>query len=351
MEAALAGDQRQFDLILGVGKAAVPMCMAAMPQLTQGGRVLAVTKYGHGDEQADANGIEVIEAAHPVPDENSLEGGQALAEAVQSAEPDCRLLMLVSGGASALAELTKGEMTLEVLRQENERLVASGLDIHAINAERRKFSAIKGGGLLSRFAGKSVQVLAISDVPGDDIAVIGSGIGAAPPENADFSHDCSIVASNAIARAAACDAATGAGLPIRTNEENIYGDVSACAESISQMLIAGEPGAYVLGGEPTIVLPPEPGEGGRNQALAAEIAKRISGVGGIHVLVAGTDGTDGPTDAAGGLVDGTSWETATGGQEALDHADSGSWLEKAGCRFVTGPTGTNVMDLLVAIKE
>jgi len=116
------------------------------------------------------------------------------------------------------------------------------------------------------------------------------------------------------------------------------------------MLIEGEPGVYVLGGEPTIVLPPDPGEGGRNQALAAEIAKRISGIDGLSVLVAGTDGTDGPTDAAGGLVDGSSWKAAQGGEDALARADSGAWLEAAGCRFVTGPTGTNVMDLLVAIK-
>ena len=351
VEVALEGNHREFDLILGVGKAAVPMCIAAMPHLAKGGQVLAVTKYGHGQDQSESMDITIIEAAHPVPDANSLKGGAALVEAVRESGPDCRLLLLVSGGASALAEVPKGEMSLKALQRENARLVGSGLDIHAINAERRKFSAIKGGGLLSSFAGASVQVLAISDVPGDDIAVIGSGIGAAPPEGSEYSYDCRIVASNEIARAAAGEAAKGAGLAVRANEENLHADVSACADRVSRMMIEGQPGAYVLGGEPTIILPPDPGEGGRNQALAAEIAKRISGREGLSVLVAGTDGTDGPTDAAGGLVDGSSWLAAPGGEDALARADSGAWLEAAGCRYVTGPTGTNVMDLLVAIKQ
>lgn len=351
VEVALEGNHREFDLILGVGKAAVPMCIAAMPHLAKGGQVLAVTKYGHGQDQSESMDITIIEAAHPVPDANSLKGGAALVEAVRESGPDCRLLLLVSGGASALAEVPKGEMTLDTLQRENARLVGSGLDIHAINAERRKFSAIKGGGLLSNFAGTSVQVLAISDVPADEIAVIGSGIGAAPPQSSEFAYGCRIVASNAIARTAVCEAAKGAGLAVRANEENLYVDVSGCADRVFRMLIEGEPGVYVLGGEPTIVLPPDPGEGGRNQALAAEIAKRISGTEGLSVLVAGTDGTDGPTNAAGGLVDGSSWKAAQGGEDALARADSGAWLEAAGCRFITGPTGTNVMDLLVAVKQ
>jgi glycerate 2-kinase len=104
----------------------------------------------------------------------------------------------------------------------------------------------------------------------------------------------------------------------------------------------------VLGGEPTVVLPENPGRGGRNQALALALAQQIAGVDGLHVVVGGTDGSDGPTDAAGAIVDGTTW--GPGANEALARADSGTWLDRRGALLVTGPTGTNVMDLLVAVR-
>ena len=107
-------------------------------------------------------------------------------------------------------------------------------------------------------------------------------------------------------------------------------------------------GTLILGGEPTIVLPANPGQGGRNQALALELAREIAGVDGLTVVVGGTDGTDGPTQAAGGIVDGSTW--ADGGQAALDAADSGSFLARRDALLITGPTGTNVMDVLVAVK-
>jgi len=107
-------------------------------------------------------------------------------------------------------------------------------------------------------------------------------------------------------------------------------------------------GVLILGGEPTVVLPPNPGRGGRNQALALALAGEIAGIDGLTVLVAGTDGSDGPTQAAGGVVDGATW--GPGAAEALERADSGTFLERRGGLVTTGPTGTNVMDLLVAIR-
>ena len=121
---------------------------------------------------------------------------------------------------------------------------------------------------------------------------------------------------------------------------------AACANTVLQ----GAPGVYVFGGEPTIVLPDNPGEGGRNQALALAMAKGITGAEGIAVLVAGTDGSDGPTGSAGGFVTGDSWEATSGGGAAFASANAGSWLRRSGGLFVTGPTGTNVMDVMVVLK-
>jgi hydroxypyruvate reductase len=259
------------------------------------------------------------------------------------------LLLLVSGGASALAEVPQQGFGLEALRAENAKLLASGLDIHAVNARRREFSRIKGGGLLSHFSGARADVLAISDVSGDDIAVIGSGIGACPP-TPGFKCRTRIVASNAIARQSAAAQAGVLGMPVFANEENLYGDVYIVAKRLGVAIRNQAPGVAIHGGEPTVMLPESPGEGGRNQALALALAREIDGLENVCVLVAGTDGTDGPTEAAGGIVTGQSWALLPGGDDALERADAGTWLKQAGCLFVTGPTGTNVMDLMVVVR-
>ncbi len=328
------------DCILAVGKAAGAMARAALDHF---GPIpcLVVTKDGHGDDLPAHP--QLMEAAHPVPDARSLAGGAALRQRVEAMGARAHLLLLVSGGASSLAEdLVEGE-TLESLAALNQTLLSAGLDIGAMNAERRKISRIKGGGLLSGFRGASVLVLAISDVPRDDIAVIGSGIGAAPPE-CTFAYDCKIVASNQIAR----DAAAALAGDVIANEEILYDDVRALAPRIGERLRAMRPGTLILGGEPTVILPDTPGQGGRNQALALEIAREIAGLDRLTVVVGGTDGTDGPTEAAGGVIDGRTW--GDGAQDALDAADSGTFLTARDAALVTGPTGTNVMDVLVAVK-
>ncbi len=341
---ALSDDSDRPDRILAVGKAAGTMTRAALDHF---GAVpaLVVTKDGHG-EGVPAT-VEVIEAAHPVPDARSLAGGAALRAAVAAMPAGSELLLLVSGGASALAEDLVAGQTLDDLARLNARLLAAGLDIGAMNTERRRLSRIKGGGLLRGFAGARVRVLAISDVPGDDLAVIGSGIGAAPAAHG-FGFAAEIVASNAHARTAAAQAARDEGLAVYCNEEALYDDLKALAAIWGPRLRAMAPGAIILGGEPTVRLPPEPGRGGRNQALALALAEHIAGVEGLALVVGGTDGSDGPTGAAGGIVDGTTW--GAGAAAALAAADSGSYLERRGALLVTGPTGTNVMDLLVAVR-
>lgn len=165
------------DAILAVGKAAAAMACAALDHF---GKIntLVVTKDGHGDGLPDH--VQTIEAAHPVPDARSLASGQALRETVEGLGPDAHVLLLVSGGASSLAEDLVDGKTLSDLAALNQHLLSTGLDIGAMNAERRKLSRIKGAGLLSRFTGARATVLAISDVPGDDLRVIGSGIAPCP---------------------------------------------------------------------------------------------------------------------------------------------------------------------------
>lgn len=333
------------DQIIAVGKAATAMAAAAHARF-RAAPVLIVTKYGHG--QGAPETAEVIEAAHPVLDDNSLHGGARIAAVVAAMPPTSHLLMLVSGGASALAEDPAAGLSLADLTTRANEMLASGADIHAMNAARKDMSRIKGGKLLSRFKGARVTTLAISDVEGDALDVIGSGIGAAP-NDAQFVFAPHIVASNAIARQAVVQAASAQGLSIQTNGEMLYDDINVIAPEIARQLKTGAPGVHLFGGEPTVILPPNPGQGGRNQALALLIAREISGLHNLRVLVAGTDGTDGPTDAAGAVVDGTTWDAS--GQDALERADAGAWLEARGALLKTGPTGTNVMDLVIALKS
>jgi hydroxypyruvate reductase len=349
---ALAGTgSGTFTHIAAVGKAASPMMRAALDANGTGTPALLVTKHGHAEPELEGDNLTIIESAHPVPDENSLRAGESLIDFVSGAGNDARLLLLVSGGASALAEALPSDMTLDDLQSINRRMLADGLDIHAINARRKEVSRIKSGKLLARFPGESAKVLLISDVEGDDISVIGSGIGEIPETRRHENFDAEIVASNAIARDACEREAIDQGLEVIVNTENLYGDVFDLAAELAKVVLPGAPGLYIFGGEPVTVLPENPGEGGRNQALAAAFAREIAGTPGIAALAAGTDGTDGPTGSAGGYVTGENWQATSGGDEALAAADSGNWLRRADGLFVTGPTGTNVMDIMLVLKS
>lgn len=338
-------DARPPDQIIAVGKAATAMAAAAHARYPEA-PLLIITKYDHAAGAPPA--AEVIEAAHPVLDDNSLKAGARLLEVVGDMPAQSHLMMLVSGGASALAEAPVDGLDLQGLKQRTTEMLGSGADIHAMNKLRKTLSRIKGGKLLQNFAGARITTLAISDVEGDALSVIGSGIGDAP-DAPSFQFSPHIVASNAIARQAAAQAATSQGLAVKTNAETLYADITTLGPRLARSLVSGPSGLHIWGGEPTVVLPPDPGRGGRNQALALIIARELAGHDGIRVLVAGTDGTDGPTDAAGAIVDGTTWQAS--GAQALTRADAGSWLEGHGALLRTGPTGTNVMDLVIALKD
>lgn len=333
------------ELVLAVGKAAASMCRGALDNLPPC-EALIVTKYAHADENIVARtGVRVIEAGHPIPDQNSLDAGSALLEKIGSMPADSRVLLLVSGGASALAEALPEDMTLADLQAVTDEMIAGGKTIGQINSWRKQASLVKDGKLVEAFHGTEIRVYAISDVEGDSISTIGSGIGDC--HRATVKARSTVIASNQIAREHAVRQATELGLPVRLEEETLYGDVFELAPAIGNKLRDAEPGVYIWGGEPTVILPRNPGRGGRNQSLALAVAQQLAGKENISLLVAGTDGTDGPTLAAGGLVDGNTW--SDGAALALQNADAGSYLEQHDSLFVTGPTNTNVMDLALAI--
>ncbi len=342
-------DDFEPDLILAVGKAAQAMAEGALDKFPRC-PALVVTKYGHSDPTLKARDrVEVIESGHPIPDEHSLAAGRALLERAGAMPADSRLLLLVSGGASALAEALPDGMSLADLKRMTADMIATGKTIGQINARRKETSLIKDGKLIEAFPGAEARVYAISDVEGDSIATIGSGIG--DPQRAPDRARARIVASNTIAREQAARRARELRLDVRRNDESLYGDVFELAARIGNEIRNTETGVYIWGGEPTVVLPAEPGRGGRNQSLALALAEHIAGRDDISILVAGTDGTDGPTDAAGGLVTGETWNAADDPRGALDRADAGTCLEHAGSLFTTGPTNTNVMDLVIAVVE
>ena len=347
---AIANDSDYHpDFILAVGKAAVGMTRGALDHYPDC-EALVVTKYHHADAGILAHeNVEVIESAHPVPDQHSLFAGQRLLEKATSMPGDSRLLFLVSGGASALAEALPEDFSLEDLQAMTDKMLSAGNTIAEINGQRKQTSLIKDGKLLQAFKGAEIRVYAISDVEGDSIGTIGSGLGDC--HRASASSSSTIVASNQIARSQAVRQAQELGLEIKLDSESLYGDVFELAPMIGKYLQQATPGVYIWGGEPTVVLPSNPGRGGRNQSLALALSEYLSGNESISVLVAGTDGTDGPTEAAGGLVDASTWGNANDAAGALLAADAGSYLEQQQSLFVTGPTNTNVMDLVIAIVE
>jgi glycerate 2-kinase len=336
--------------ILAVGKAATAMFEGLPSEWSTSVPTYLVTKTGHIGNTEFSGNVLALETSHPIPDLASLDAGKRALDFVANCGVGSRLLMLVSGGASSLVEHLKTDVQHKDLEALTRLALAEGMDISEINERRKSISAIKGGGLLASFKGKQVDVLAISDVAGDSIEIIGSGIGARP-KDACFIYDCSIVASNAVAREAIERSAKSIGLKVISNEENMYADVPEIAARIANEILKGQDGLYIYGGEPTVILPKNPGQGGRNQALALDIARHIINRDGIVGLVAGTDGTDGPTDAAGAFLDGEVYLKLPGVEKAQKRADSGSYLARTGDLIITGPTGTNVMDLAIFLKH
>lgn len=372
----------QYHLI-AVGKAASSMSLGALSVLQD--RVsngLVITKHDHTEDELRAyKDIITMESDHPVPGELSIIAGKALIDYVQNAPEDAKFLVLFSGGASSLMEVLAESMTLDKLAQLNKVLLSIGYDIIQMNQVRQAISCIKGGRLANYINGRETIALLISDVPGDNPAVIGSGpltlvqedisqldlpdsitsilndVTFTTPPNQDLFANINthVIATLDDAKQAAEKHAKSLGFNVTTHPEFMQGDAEDKAVEICQALENGMSGIHIWGGETSLILPPNPGHGGRNQHLAAVAAREIESKEDIVFLAAGTDGTDGPTPDAGGLVDGST--IARGNSQGLDvddylsAADIGNYLDKIGDLVTIGPTGTNVMDLVIALKQ
>ena len=375
--------------VIAIGKAAEAMAAGAIDVLGQRDyQCLIISKrYANGETgpppDFDDKRVTIIRSGHPLPDEHSLQAGQALLEFIHQSSRDTEFLFLISGGASSLVEVLPDDVVLDDVKKVNQWLLASGFTIEQMNAVRKSLSCIKGGRLAKELYERKAQVLLISDVPGDDISVIGSGLLVAdtassqllasldlpvwlqqltsfappvPKENdACFQYvDVQVVADNKCAQLAAKNEAMALGYVVCPHDEVVTGDIEDVAKHLVDELRHGKPGIYIWGGETTVRLPAQPGRGGRNQSLALAAARHLAGLEGVLLLVAATDGSDGPGNDAGGLVDGRTIEAGLNrGLQAADflaRADAGTFLSMTGALVSTGPTGTNVMDLMIALK-
>ncbi len=381
VRAALAAPEqraggRDWSLI-AVGKAAGAMALGALdalgPLVKRG---LVITRAGHLDPELKRwPAIRGLVGDHPLPGPGSLAAGAALLDFARATSAGEAVLVLVSGGASSLVEVLAEGVSAEELRRVNAWGLSSGVAIGTLNAVRSRLSWLKGGRLARLLAHTKARALLISDVAGDDPAVIGSGLVAAtavgapppaelPPWIAELiarvgpgepgsTLPAELIGTLDAAIAAAARAADARGLTVRVLAPPASGDVLAAASRFAHELALTTEDVLLWGGETTVRLPAEPGRGGRNQQFALAAARLISGHPRLVLLAAGTDGSDGNTDDAGAIVDGG---TLVRGREAgfeadvaLEAANAGPFLAAAGDLLHTGPTGTNVGDLMIGL--
>jgi hydroxypyruvate reductase len=386
--------------VIGCGKAAAAMAKAIERLLGQWITAgIVVVKYGH---LAHLSRIRIIEAGHPVPDRRGEEGARAILALAEPAGHDDLVLCLISGGGSALLPLPAPGLSLADKQAAAKVMIACGATIHEINAIRKHSSAIKGGLLARAVHPATLVTLVLSDVVGDDLDVIASGpcvpdassfedclailddyrisdqlpkvvvdhlkAGAAgnipeTPKAGDpvFQHGFQlIVGSNLDAVKAAGAEAARIGYPPLILSSMLEGDTRQAAllhgGIIKEVLKSGHPlpppTCLLSGGETTVVVRGK-GLGGRNQEFALALAPRIAGHTGVVALSAGTDGTDGPTDAAGAIVDGTTIKRAEAlglnYRRYLESNDAYYFFKQTGELLFTGPTNTNVMDMRVIL--
>jgi len=375
--------------LVAVGKAAAAMAQGAVAALDSqiaGGVIIVPVEHVPTGFNPATHGLRVMYGSHPLPDESSLAAGQSVADFVAGLEAGTQVLFLVSGGASSLVDCLVPGASLADLQALNRWALQSGAPIAQVNALRRRLSSLKGGGLARIARGRRMLALMISDVPGDDPRIIGSGLlhafpdeyagepGTAtlPPELRDLQDRLQsrpqadagvpavpvrIVASVGAACRAAAAAARAQGLQARLMRARIDGDSAELGVRFVASLARQPAGiVQVRGGESTVSLPAQPGRGGRNQHLALSAALELErrGLHDAHLLAAGTDGIDGAASDAGALVDvGTCQRGRDAGCDpiaSLARADSGTFLEAAGDLLHTGPTLTNVGDLVLGLR-
>ena len=368
--------------LVSIGKAGSSMALAALDhpdvKINSG---LVITKRDHLEEGLKKySNVKCLESDHPTPSLTSLECGNELINFINSKTEKDEFLFLISGGGSSLVELMVDGFDLDELMILTEALLSRGYNINDINAIRKHFSQIKGGKLASFIKNRKTTVLAISDVPFDDPKIIASGPLSyddlkinldsyeddivdklksvkpisCPDVNKFSNIDTHVIAKLDDAKLACKVHGKKLNYDTYLHENFIEGDVNDLADYFSEFLDNCEKGLHIWGGESSVQLPENPGRGGRNQQLALLMADKIRNED-IIFLSAGTDGTDGPTNDAGGLVDGNTISIGTSNnldyKTYVENADSGNYLEKSDSLVTTGPTGTNVMDLILAIKK
>lgn len=385
--------------LIGFGKAALPMAKGledCLFDLISGGTV--ITKYGHNFPEYRLSKTKVLEAGHPVPDQKGLNATRDLMRILQRADRETLVVCLISGGGSALLTAPAEGISLADKQETIRLLLASGADIEQLNTVRKHLSAVKGGQLAQIIHPGRTIALMLSDVVGDSPAVIASGPVSPDPSTYARAFDILklyqlediiprpvvahlkqgmrgllpetpkpgdpvfenvltfIVANNQKALEAAGEKAKALGLDFKILAEPVTGEAREAGSALAgQVLEIKQPVFFLISGGETTVTVKGRGLGGRNLELALGFAREIEGIKGITMLSAGTDGADGPTKAAGAVVD---ERTVTKGrvlgldpQTFLAQNDSYHFLEKTGDLLITGPTGTNVMDIQLILKR
>lgn len=364
--------------VAGAGKASVAMAEGLENVL--GHHIsdgLIITK--RGDAQR-LNRCEVIEASHPVPDESSLVAGERMLAFARSCREDDLVLFVLSGGASSLMEALAEGLTLADLQTTTDELLRSGFDIGVMNAVRSRLSRIKAGGLARAFGAARVVPIVLSDVIGNRLATIGSGPFVTndgvevPPEVLDrlsspvraevLTHGwCPtppvphyVVGSVSLAIQLAAMAARERGLRPLPIADPLTGEARQMAREVVHQATRfakenrAEPFCMILGGETTVTVRGK-GKGGRAQEMAVAGAVPLAKLSNSALLVGSTDGTDGPTEAAGGLVDPDSvTRSGLDPRKILVNNDAFRFLEASGGLIVTGPTGSNVNDICLLVR-
>ena len=374
--------------VVAIGKAAWTMAKAASDCL--GAKIakgVVITKYGHS--RGDIPGMEIFEAGHPTPDENSVTATRKALDLVGGLKEGDEVLFLVSGGGSALFEAPMDGVSLDDLAARTGELLASGADIVEINTIRKRLSRVKAGRFAEICGPAKIFSIVLSDVLGDRLDSIASGPAAPDMTTAadalavaekrglrltELQRDClaretpkradnaEIVVTGSVR--SLCESAARAA-KARGYEPYILTTVLNCEAAEAGKFLSAiaadardgigafqRPCAIIAGGE-TVVRVKGTGKGGRNQELALSVAKGISALENVLVFSLGSDGTDGPTDAAGGIVDcSTAAKLRDLGidvDKLLAENDSYNGLKAADALIVTGPTGTNVNDVSVVL--
>ena len=409
-DSTLIVEEREYNLnnyeniyVVGGGKACAPMAKAMEGLL--GDKIdngIIVVKYDHG---LSLKKIETVEASHPIPDENGERGASDILRLLSGTGEKDLIICLISGGGSALLVQPHKGITLQDIQTASAELLACGATIDEINTVRKHLSSIKGGQLAKAAYPSTLITLMLSDVVGDPMDIIASGptvpdgstfedaysiiqkysleekisnsvcgfLGSGKigeieetPEHGNKIFDNTqnvIVGSNKIALNAAEKRAKDMGYNTIVLSSLVEGEsreaakfFAAIAKEVSRTgTPVSKPACIIAGGETTVTIRGK-GKGGRNQEFTLSAAMEIEGFEGVVILSAGTDGTDGPTDATGAIVDSNTCKDARkkfnlNAEEFLSRNDSYSFFKKTGEHIVTGPTMTNVMDIMISLID